>query len=72
MSARRLVSYGTDLDKILAERDIRLFDLMLVAVRGDQGDVKAFRRDLERKIDPKAGVRIVTLEELANQGGRKR
>jgi hypothetical protein len=48
-------------EKLQAMRDLRMLDLLRVAAHADPNAFERYRSDLERRIDPDAGVVIIDL-----------
>lgn len=49
------------MEKIRAEYDLRILDLMRVAFHADGNKFAQYRSDLVRKINPMAGVDIIVV-----------
>lgn len=64
MKIRRLRQYLTESHKLRAVREIRLFDLMRFALNGTADEAERFRSELQREIDPNAGMTVISLDDL--------
>lgn len=68
MTIRRINNYAADAEKLMVRRDLRLLDCLRVAGQADSNGFEDYRSSLERRIDPDAGVTIISMDDIPKRG----